>query len=605
MYTPPSSSLSLSLSPPHPQNVDTLVLERRHLVGGAAVTEEIVPGFKFSRASYLAGLLRPQIIEDLQLEQHGFRYLPRDPASFTPSPLHSPLGGRYLMLGECEDSNHRSIAQFSQRDADAFPAYERFLGEVREVMQPLLDGPPPDPFCGGWRERVRTLSQGARLLRVGAQHRSALVPFYELFTGPASQLLDRWFESEMLKTTLATDAVIGAMVSPTQAGSAYVLLHHVMGEAGGRPGVWSYVQGGMGAISEAVAASARQFGADIALNATVRRILYEPTSRGGAYSAARTATASAASSSSSSSSASPLPDIPSRVTGVELADGTQLYADVVLSGASPYHTFMELLPGLVADSAGAGANATTASGGAASGGAMGVGAGGGSPLPGDFQRQVRALDHQCGAFKINLAVDRLPNFECLPNAPDGSAGPQHQGTVHFENSMEQIEHAYREASMGVPASRPVVEMTIPSAVDPTLAPPGKHVVQLFVQYAPYQVDPKRGNWADPHFKREFVAGVYDVVEEFAPGFRGSIVGEDALSPLDLERVFGLQRGNLFHGALALHQLGYARPAFGYSRHRMPLDGLYLCGSGAHPGGGVMGAPGRNCANVVLSDLGVA
>mmetsp|Transcript_52026 Transcript_52026/g.130641 ORF Transcript_52026/g.130641 Transcript_52026/m.130641 type:complete len:499 (-) Transcript_52026:47-1543(-) len=498
------------------------------------------------------------------------------------------------MLGECEQANHRSIAQFSQADADAFPEYERFLGQVREVIQPLLDGPPPDPLAGGWRERLRTFSQSAQLLRVGARHRSQLVPFYELFTGPASQLLDRWFESEMLKTTLATDAVIGAMVSPAQNGSAYVLLHHVMGEAAGRPGVWSYVQGGMGAISEAVAASARASGAEIALNATVRRILYEPASSSSGSAAPR-------SSSSFGSSGSSCAYTPSRVCGVELADGTQLYADCVLSGASPYHTFMELLPGL----ANSGAAAHGSSGTSGFSGSSASSASASTPLPADFARQVRSADHQCGAFKINLAVDRLPDFECLPNTADGLPGPQHRGTVHFENTMEQIEHAYREASMGVPASRPVVEMTVPSAVDPTLAPPGKHVVQLFVQYAPYAVDPKRGNWADPDFKAQFVRGVYDVVEEFAPSFSSSIVGEDALSPLDLERVFGLQRGNLFHGSLALHQLGYARPAFGYARHRMPLSGLYLCGSGAHPGGGVMGAPGRNCAHVVLSDLGIA
>lgn len=263
-----------------------------------------------------------------------------------------------------------------------------------------------------------------------------------------------------------------------------------------------------------------------------------------------------------------------------MGDGSTITAKAVLSNATPYHTFLELLPGLARDS----------------------GVEEDSPLPRDFQRHVRFSDYACGAFKINCAVDALPNFLCLPNKGPNVAGPQHRGTVHFETTMEEIETAHREASLGMPATRPVVEMTIPSVLDNTLAPAGKHVVQFFVQFAPYDVHPKVGHWADPAFKEAFVQRVFNIVEEQCPGFKSSVLYYDALSPLDLERVFGLHKGNIMHGSLGLHQLGYTRPAPGFSSHRTPLKGLYLCGAGAHPGGGVMGAPGRNCANIVLSDL---
>ncbi len=252
----------------------------------------------------------------------------------------------------------------------------------------------------------------------------------------------------------------------------------------------------------------------------------------------------------------------------------------MLSGATPYHTFLELLPGLD----------------------TGLLSKNQSPIPRDFSNHIRFADYSCQCFKINMAVDRLPNFECYPTGADGLPGPQHRGTTHFENFMEEIENAYRESSMGMPATRPVIEMTIPSALDKTISPAGKHVVQLFVQYAPYDVDPKIGHWADPHFKEAFVYRVLKIVDEFCPGFSSSVIGYDALSPLDLERVFGMHKGSIHHGALSLHQLNIARPMPGWSNYRTPLKGLYLVGAGAHPGGGVMGAAGRNGANVVLGDM---
>mmetsp|Transcript_79622 Transcript_79622/g.234158 ORF Transcript_79622/g.234158 Transcript_79622/m.234158 type:complete len:841 (+) Transcript_79622:58-2580(+) len=526
--------------------LSTLVLERRDLVGGAAVTEEIIPGFKFSRFSYLAGLLRPSVIQELDLHRHGLEYLIRRPSSFTPSPVDGD--GRYLVLGAGEEEDHASIAQFSKQDADAYTAYEDFLGQCRDIVDPLLEGPPPNPFEPGasLRERLDSTRRALQMARAAIRHRSAIVPFYELLTGPAQQFLDRWFESEVLKTTLATDAVIGSIVSVRQNGSAYVLLHHVMGEVAGRKGVWSYARGGMGAVSDAAASAAKEAGAEVVTSANVAAIMYED----------------------------------GRATGVRMADGRHLTARrAVVSNATPYHTFMELLPGY--DATGPARQLP------------------GNPLPRDFAMHVRHTDYAGGSFKINLALSGLPNFACWPSPPDGSPGPQHFGTIHFENRMQELEDGYREASLGMPATRPVVEMTIPSSLDDTLAPPGRHVCQLFVQFAPYHVDPKIGSWDDPAFTEEFVQRVYDVVERFAPGFKDLIIGQDVITPLDLERIVGLHQGNICHSALSLNQLAFARPVPGWSSHRTPLERLYLCGAGCHPGGGVMGAAGRSCARAIL------
>jgi len=288
-----------------------LVLERRDKVGGAAVTEEVFPGYKFSRASYLAGLLRPSIIEELNLRKYGFKYIPRDPSSFTPTLKSSKYKGKYLILGSDEKANHQSIAQFSAADAEAYPHYEAFLGQIREVIQPILDSPPPNLLEGGFRQKLETLRTIEKLIRVGMKNSQIFVPFYELFVGPANTILNRWFESDILKTTLATDAVIGAMTSPSQNGSAYVLLHHVMGEADGRKGVWAYVRGGMGSVSDALAASAKEFGAHIHTNAAVNEILIDSSS--------------------------------GSVTGVRMDDGSILSASTVISAASPYHTFVDLV----------------------------------------------------------------------------------------------------------------------------------------------------------------------------------------------------------------------------------------------------------------------
>eukprot|EP00730_Choanoeca_flexa_P012837 TRINITY_DN4667_c0_g1_i1.p1 TRINITY_DN4667_c0_g1~~TRINITY_DN4667_c0_g1_i1.p1 ORF type:complete len:569 (+),score=125.32 TRINITY_DN4667_c0_g1_i1:26-1732(+) len=515
--------------------LDVLVLERNHWLGGAATTQELVPGFKFSRASYLAGLLRPQIIQDLELEQYGFKYLPRNPSSFTPGERGTPYEGKSLTFWDDGEATKQSIAQFSQRDAERFAAYEHLLDSMREVIQPLIDNAPPsfDHKDNTWSD-IRTIMElGGKAMA----HKDQLASFYEILTSPASHLLDRWFESDILKTTLATDAVIGSMASPSDPGSGYVLLHHVMGEAAGKKGVWAYVEGGMGAISDSIAQSARHHGATLVTDANVHAI----------------------------------DTLGKRAVGVDVTvngERIQIQAPVIMANCNPYHLFVDLLKDAHAF------------------------------IDPSCLQHIRAADYSCGAFKINCAVAELPDFLVQPNV-NGQAGPHHRGTIHFENSMAQIEAAAAEAKQGRPATRPVIEMTIPSVVDPSIAPAGKHVVQLFVQYAPY--DLKVGSWADPAFKQAFVDRVFAIVDSFAPNFSRSVIGYDALSPLDLEQVFGLHKGNIFHGALGLHQLAFMRPAPGYSSYSMPLQGLYFCGSGASPGGGVMGAPGRNAAMKVLKD----
>jgi len=323
-----------------------------------------------------------------------------------------------------------------------------------------------------------------------------------------------------------------------------------MGDSDGKEGVWAYIQGGMGKITQSLKQSAIDFGTEIITSATVKRIIWENNV----------------------------------CMGVEMIDGSLIRANkAVISNATPYHTFLELLPGLNYNSIDGNEK---------------------NSIPSEFNNHIKFADYGCGAFKINIAANSLPNFLCFPNIDNQKPGAQHLGTIHFETEMEELEIAYKEASMGMPASRPVIEMTIPSALDETISQFGQHVIQLFIQFAPYEIDPRIGNWADPGFKQFFVQRCLDVIENHCPGFQSNILGYDALTPLDLERIFGLHKGNIFHGSLSLQQLAYLRPNNCYNVHRTPLKKLYLCGAGTHPGGGVMGAAGRNCAIIVMSELGM-
>ncbi|KAI3768015.1 hypothetical protein L2E82_18446 [Cichorium intybus] len=513
------------------------VLERRHLIGGAAITEELVPGFKFSRCSYLQSLLRPSIIRDLELHRHGLKLLKRSPSSFTPC-----LDGRYLLLGPDAELNHSEISKFSKQDADAYPRYEKQLENFCKFMDPLIDSSPPEVHQGvsSFNSRLKHKLQKSEfwahcLHQSVSMGQQGLVDFMDLLLSPASNVLNCWFESEVLKATLATDAVIGTTGNTQTPGSGYVLLHHVMGETDGDRGIWSYVEGGMGSVSLAIGNAAKEAGATIITNAEVSKLMIDDSGT---------------------------------VTGVTLADGTHVHSSVVLSNATPYKTFMELVPE--------------------------------NSLPDDFSRAVKHSDYSSATTKINLAVDKLPQFKsCNLGYPE--AGPQHMGTIHIgSESMEEIDFACQEAINGLPSKRPVIEMTIPSVLDKTISPPGKHVINLFIQYTPYK--PNDGSWEDPVYRESFAQRCFRLIDEYAPGFSSSVIGYDMLAPPDLERIIGLTGGNIFHGAMGLDSLFLMRPVKGWSNYRTPVRGLYLCGSGAHPGGGVMGAPGRNAARVVIEDI---
>ncbi len=494
-----------------------LVLERRHIVGGACVTEETFPGFKVSTAAYVNSLFHKAIVRDLELARHGYQVLARDPSSFTPLP-----DGRSLLMGPDADLTRKEIAKFSVRDAERYPRYEAMLERVADVIEPTLTMSPPDLLRPRLRDLRTLLALGRSFRRLGAGAGEAM----EILTGPARTILDRWFESEELKATLATDAIIGAMASPSMPGTAYVLFHHVMGETNGKRGVWGYVRGGMGGLTQALAAAARERGAEIRCEAEVARVLV----RDGA------------------------------AVGVALASGEEYLAPIVASNADARVTFLRLLEPRM--------------------------------LPEDFVAAVERISYESASLKINVALSELPSFRALPGT---APGPHHRGTIHICPDQDYIEHAYDDAKYGRPSARPVLECTIPSVVDPSVAPPGRHLMSMFVQYAPYRL--REGSWDD--LREPFADRCFDLLDEYAPNFKRSVLARQVLTPLDLERTFNLTGGNIFQGAMTPSQLFSFRPVPGWARYRTPIRGLYLCGAAAHPGGGVMGTPGLNAAREIL------
>ncbi|HXE59085.1 MAG TPA: NAD(P)/FAD-dependent oxidoreductase [Gemmatimonadaceae bacterium] len=498
-----------------------LVLERRDLVGGACVTEEVWPGYKVSTAAYVTSLLRPEIIRDLRLAEYGFEMLPRDPSSFTPFP-----DGRSLLLGPDRAMTQREIAKFSERDAAAYPAYEAMLERVADLIEPTLMQTPPAPWSNRPRDLFALAKLGLHFRSLGADASRAI----EILTADARTVLDRWFDSEQLKATLATDAIIGAFASPSMAGTAYVLFHHVMGECNGVRGVWGYVRGGMGGITQALASAARDLGAGIRLESPVSHIMVRD----------------------------------GRARGVVLADGTEFLAHQIASSADPNVTFLTLMDA--------------------------------ADLPADFRRAVEQIDYRSASLKINVALSELPNFSALPSS-GAAAGPQHRGTIHISPTLDYMERAYDDAKYGRPSASPILECTIPSAVDSTVAPPGKHLMTMFIQYAPYAL--REGSWDD--LKERFADRCFDILTEYAPNFKRSVIDRQVLSPLDLERRFALTGGNIFQGAMTFPQLFFLRPLAGYADYRTPVENLYLCGAATHPGGGVMGACGYNAAREMLRD----
>jgi phytoene dehydrogenase-like protein len=496
-----------------------LVLERRYIVGGACVTEErTFPGYKVSTAAYVNSLFRPEIIRDLRLRDYGFELLERSPASFSPF-----LDGRYLLLGSNKQSELSEIAKFSRKDAQRYPEYEDMLERVAAVIEPTLGQKPPNVVRPSVSDLMGMAKLGRGMQKLGPQMGEAV----EILTGAARPILDRWFESEELKATLATDAIIGAFAPPSMPGTAYVLFHHVMGETNGKRGVWAYVRGGMGGLTQALAKAATDLGVDIKTEAEVAQILVV----GGA------------------------------VRGVALSNGDEYAAPTVASNADCNVTFNKLL--------------------------------GREHLTQEFTDAIDRISYDSASAKINVALEHLPDFTALPGT---QVGPQHRGTVHLCPDQDFIERAYDDAKYGEPSREPVVECTIPSAVDDTVAPPGKHLMSMFVQYAPYA--PKSAPWSSAT-KDAFADTCFDVVERYAPGFKNSVIDRQVLTPPDIENIFALTGGNIFQGAMTLDHLFMFRPAPGYAGYRMPVEGLFLCGSAAHPGGGVMGAAGLNAAREML------
>jgi phytoene dehydrogenase-like protein len=492
-----------------------LVLERRHVVGGAAVTEEVFPGFRFSVCSYVVSLLRPEIIRELDLPRHGLEILPLD-GTFTPMP-----NGDYLWRVNDHGKTRREIARHSKLDAEAYDEYGKAMVEMARFVKPILNMTPPDPLSLNPRDLGRLLFLGKRFRALAEQDR---VNQLQLLTMSAADFLDQWFETDVLKATMSASGIIGTFLGVRSPGTAYVLLHHYMGEIDGAFRSWGFSRGGTGAISNAIAGAAREAGAEIRTSASVARIL---TREG-------------------------------RATGVVLANGDELEADLVVSSVDPHLTFEKFLDP--------------------------------AELPSDFLDEVARFRFRGSSGKVNLALDTLPDFRCLPGP-----GAHLRGAISVSPSVDYMERAYDQAKYGEFSRRPYIDTVIPTLTDPSVAPPGKHVLSCFVQYAPYKL--ARGTWDDQ--REAFGDAVVDTLAEYAPNIRNIILHRQVLTPLDLERDFGLTEGNIFHGELTLEQLFFLRPAPGWAKYTTPLRNLWMCGSATHPGGGIMGAPGRNAALRIL------
>jgi phytoene dehydrogenase-like protein len=496
-----------------------LVLESRELVGGCAVTEEIWPGYKISTASYLSSLLQEKVVRDLELARFGYKVDAKDPAFFSPFP-----DGRHFFMWQDRAKTLAEIAKFSQRDAEAYPKYEDHLERLAQVAESLLLTTPPDFPPHGVGDFIEYLKLAGRLRGLT---KPEIVGLVKIFTQSAADFLDTWFESEQVKVTLATDGVIGANGGPRSPGTAYILLHHCMGGVNGHRGLWGFVRGGMGAVSNAIADSARSKGAVIRTNSPVERIIVRQ----------------------------------GRAQGVVLKSGDEIAGKVVASNLDPKKTFLDLLNP--------------------------------ADLDPEFLHGIRQFRSEGTSLKMNLALRGLPQFTAFPETP----GPQHRATMHICPSVEYIEHAWDDAKYGRPSRSPLIEMTIPTMYDPSLAPEGHHIMGIFLQYAPYTL--ANSTWDQE--REPYAERILAVIEEYCPNIRQIVVERQTLTPLDLERRFSITGGNIFHGEMSLDQMFVLRPMAGWARYRTPIKGLYLCGSGAHPGGGVMGAPGHNAAREMLRD----
>jgi len=494
-----------------------LVLERRPVLGGAAVTEEVFPGFRFSVFSYVVSLLRPEIIRDLDLPGHGLHIVPLE-STFNPRP-----DGDYLATWADAEETRREIYRHSPRDADAYEEFGRLMQRMAMAVKPLLGLSPPDPASWRPRDLVAMGRIGKHFRDLGERDLHALV---KLMTMSSADYLAEWFESEALKAAKSASGIIGTFLGPRSPGTAYVLLHHYMGEIDGVFRAWGFARGGTGAVSEAIAAAARGFGAEIRTDAPVSRVL----ERGG------------------------------RVAGVVLESGEEIPARTVVSSLDPRRTFLELLEP--------------------------------AELPDELVAAVRRFRFRGSSGKVNLALSELPRFTALPDD-----GRHLRGAMAIAPSVDYLERAYDDAKYGEFSRRPFLDIVLPSVIDPTMAPPGRHVMSIFVQYAPYH---RKGGWDDAS-REAFGDAVVETLAEYAPNVPSAILHRQVLTPADIEAVTGLSEGNIFQGELGLDQLFFLRPAPAWADHRTPIRGYYQCGSGTHPGGGIMGASGRLAARAVLAD----
>lgn len=500
------------------------VLERRAVVGGAAVTEEFHPGFRNSVASYTVSLLNPKVIRDLELARHGLRVVERKISNFLPLD-----DAQYLKVGGGKTEGE--VAKFSARDASRLSAYGERLDVIADVLRDMVLETPPNVTVAGWIESIPELLRGARLgRRISRLDMPMRRELLGLFVQSAGDYLDGWFESAPIKAAYGFDGIVGNYASPYTPGSAYVLLHHVFGEVNGKKGAWGHAIGGMGAITQAMAKAALERGVDIRLSSPVREVVVES----------------------------------GRAVGVVTESGEMLRARSIVSNLNP-----KLLFGRLIDP---------------------------SVLNDDFRERISRWRCGSGTFRMNVALSELPDFTALPGR---TLAEHHTAGIIMAPSLAYMDQAYLDAKAGGWSKRPIVEMLIPSTLDDSLAPSGRHVASLFCQHVAPLL-PNGASWDD---HRDEVADLMiDLVNSHAPNFRAAVLGRQILSPLDLERTFGLIGGDIFHGALSLDQLFSARPMLGHADYRGPLAGLYMCGSGTHPGGGVTGAPGHNAAREIIADF---
>lgn len=493
-----------------------LVLERRHVLGGAAVTEEVFPGFHFSVCSYVVSLFRPQIIRELELAKHGMEIIPLE-NSYSPH-----VDGPGLCRWVESAKSRREIAKFSQKDAEIYPEFGMAMSQMAKFVKDIIDNPAPDPTSLNPMELWELLRLGKHFKNSGGDF---LNLHAKLLTMSAVDFLDMWFESDVLKAPMSCSGIIGTYQGVRSPGTAYVLLHHYMGEIDGAFRSWGFSKGGTGQVSLACASAARAHGAEIMTEAPVAHVKITN----------------------------------GRATGVVLENGNEYNAKLVISNCDPHLTFKKFV--------------------------------GENHLESDFVKQINRFKMRGSSGKVNFAIDRLPKFH-------GREGIEHmRGDIAVAPSIEYLERAYDEAKYGAFSKRPYINMVIPTLVDPSLAPPGKHIVSCFVQYAPYHLKEGPSDWENQ--REAFGDTVTDTIEELAPGFKESVLHRQVLTPWDLEKDFGLTEGNIFHGELSLEQLLFQRPAAGWARYKTPIKDLWMCGSGTHPGGGIMGAPGALAAKSIL------